>query len=530
MTKGNTLIPIIDLFAGPGGLGEGFSSFEFKGKRQFEISLSVEKDFHAHQTLELRAFFRQFPKGGAPQDYYNYIRGGRPTREELFEAFPKQAEKAVEEARLQTLGEDDIGSYLDASIKTDKWVLIGGPPCQAYSLVGRARMVGKGLPRSGETDEAYESRLQEQKNDFESDSRHTLYREYLNVIEKYWPAAFVMENVKGILSSKIEGERIFPKILDDLKDPGAACHEGKSGKHTYKIYSLVCRAQLDGHLDDRDFLIKAEDHGIPQARHRVILLGVRDDIDHRAIEPLVKQDRGSVRSFIYDLPPLTSGLSKNKKLSPYEALLEITKQDWWKAFIEAEANNEVGGKMLRYLGEGAKSIYKSEKRGGRFVKFRVEEREWFYDERLEGVSCHETRTHMQSDLWRYFFSSCFTEVHGTSPRLRDFPEGLLPNHKNVEFQAVDQKFADRFRTQDFDSPSTTITSHISKDGHYFIHPDPRQYRSLTVREAARLQTFPDNYFFEGPRTQQFHQVGNAVPPLLGRQIAERVFGVLKSKH
>jgi DNA (cytosine-5)-methyltransferase 1 len=118
-------------------------------------------------------------------------------------------------------------------------------------------------------------------------------------------------------------------------------------------------------------------------------------------------------------------------------------------------------------------------------------------------------------------------VHKRSPHLRDYPTHLLPKHKNVEDAISGSKFGDRFRTQTKEGAATTVISHISKDGHYFIHYDPKQYRSLTVREAARIQTFPDNYFFEGPRTQQYHQVGNAVPPYLAFQLAEVVSKLMK---
>jgi DNA (cytosine-5)-methyltransferase 1 len=129
---------------------------------------------------------------------------------------------------------------------------------------------------------------------------------------------------------------------------------------------------------------------------------------------------------------------------------------------------------------------------------------------------------MTPDLERYLFLSAWTKRYGKSPTIGDFPRTLLPDHANVLSAITGSNFADRFRVQAGDRPATTITSHISKDGHYYIHFDPRQCRSLTVREAARLQTFPDDYIFLGPRTAQYQQVGNAVPPYLARQIAKIV--------
>jgi len=149
---------------------------------------------------------------------------------------------------------------------------------------------------------------------------------------------------------------------------------------------------------------------------------------------------------------------------------------------------------------------------------------WFLDDRLAAIANHETRGHIAGDLGRYLFCSSFGKVRRGTPKAREFPDSLAPLHANRNTG----KFADRFRVQLSNKPATTITSHISKDGHYFIHPDPGQCRSLTVREAARIQTFPDNYFFEGNRTQQYGQVGNAVPPLLAKQIASIVYGLVST--
>lgn len=132
---------------------------------------------------------------------------------------------------------------------------------------------------------------------------------------------------------------------------------------------------------------------------------------------------------------------------------------------------------------------------------------------------------MESDFSRYFYAATFAGVAGRSPKASDFPRELAPQHHNW----TTGDFADRFRVQLRNSASTTITSHISKDGHYFIHPDPLQRRSLSVREAARLQTFPDNYLFKGNRTQQYVQVGNAVPPLLAKWIGEAFWSILSGE-
>ena len=519
-------IPVIDLFAGPGGLGEGFSRYPCGVKSKFfRIAVSIEKDLFAHQTLSLRAFFRQFPEGKVPREYYQYL-GCRITRDELFKAYPDEAEKAKHEAQLRTLGDDpEITKIIGQRVKGHKdWVLIGGPPCQAYSLAGRSRMLGL-VQAEEESDEDFELRKKQNQKRFEGDHRHTLYREYLKIIADHSPPVFVMENVKGILSSKLGGKLIFPRILKDLECPVKALAQRRPHVR-YRIHSLVAPApSLFGDcLEPQDYLIRAEDYGIPQTRHRVILVGIREDYDEGTLMPLEQKTAPSVRQTIRDLPPLTPGLSQEEGLPPSAALQEIRKHPDWKRFVSDPVHSKVAQRMIRDLDR----IRKSENRGGLSIdRATKSEDPWYFDPALFVTTNHETRSHIREDIWRYFFCACYAEVHKRAPVLRDFPSFLHPNHRNVAEAVTGQKFGDRFRVQCWDRPATTITSHISKDGHYFIHPDSRQYRSLTVREAARLQTFPDNYRFEGPRTQQFHQVGNAVPPRLAYQIAEQVARILK---
>lgn len=514
-------IPIIDLFAGPGGLGEGFSSYEGPKGERFKIKLSIEKDPIAHKTLTLRAFFRSFEREDVPEDYYRYLRG-EITKDELKENHKRNWEEAEREARCLELGKDDVSKLIGERLKGAKdWVLIGGPPCQAYSLVGRATMSGQGLKKEGETEKEYQERGAKKRASFENDHRHTLYREYLKTIAEHWPSVFVMENVKGILSSKLDGELIFPQILADLREPRKV-FPGRGKSHRYQIRSFVVPAGegLLPELEPKDYLIQAEKFGIPQTRHRVILLGVREDFSDAPVEILEQIEEQRLDGVIGDLPRLTPGLSKNHSFTPYEALAQIRDAPWWKKFSSDPEFADVAARMESLI-EG--KCLKREKRGKPFVSYGPKRwNEWTHDSRLGGVCNHETRSHIRDDLWRYFFNACYGQVRGVSPHLRDFPEGLLPLHRNVSEAVTGTKFGDRFRVQLSNKPASTVISHISKDGHYFIHPDSSQYRSLTVREAARIQTFPDNYFFEGPRTQQFHQVGNAVPPFLALSLSKIV--------
>jgi DNA (cytosine-5)-methyltransferase 1 len=497
-------IGVVDIFAGPGGLGEGFSSFVPPGgyRSAFKILVSAEKEVNAHRTLTLRAFFRRFGSASdVPEDYYRIVRGEMSIAD-LRGANAREWQEAEKEALLLELGPESARLHAEIAtrVKRDEpWVLVGGPPCQAYSLVGRARNKGKldYVP--------------------EEDHRHFLYREYLQILSKFAPPVFVMENVKGILTARVGERRMFPDILRDLHDPGRALGGRSNG--VYDIYPLSADA-IDGAYQSGEpepglsrFLVKAEELGIPQARHRVILMGIRRGLGLRAPLPLVGTDTVPVGKVIRDLPRIRSALSKGDSKDAWQNEVERQRRIVLSALSRRRDLQDVADTI-----RSVEFIQNAERSSVRTPDQRVSlaHGEWYRDERLGITLNHDSRGHMASDLGRYMFCAGYCAARGgRSPSTGEFPSALAADHRSWE----SGKFANRFRVQASGGPSATVVSHISKDGHYFIHPELAQCRSFTVREAARAQTFPDNYFFSGERTAQYVQVGNAVPPLLARKVA-----------
>lgn len=472
------MFSVVDLFAGPGGLNEGFAQVRDNGgDPQFQIRASFEMESNAVGTLRLRSALRELKDGDQlPDSYVSFVTGAESwaqfrTRTEVRDALAA-AEQHVhqvelgpdEQARTEALIRKAIGAETD-------WVLIGGPPCQAYSLAGRSRR------KHDET--------------FSEDKKHFLFREYLHIIEVFKPAIFVMENVKGLLSSNHSGQNMFNRIRTDLSCEGQ-----------YQVRSLVVP---DDDPKPADFVIRSENYGVPQRRHRVILLGIRNDIRPSSVPTLTRWERqNSVRDALGGMPPVNSELSRRKT-----------------GLGEWEEIRELGFRMAAETLASAENMASPTSNSNSAEAHRL--REWLTTTQLPKPTLHDARAHMDSDLLRYAYLSNLAEF-GVKPTVKELPDRLKPEHKNVDNEST--PFVDRFKVQSWDGPSGTVTSHISKDGHYYIHPDANQMRSLTVREAARLQTFPDDYFFMGGRTAQYHQVGNAVPPLLAHQIGGVVAEIL----
>lgn len=525
-----TRIGVIDIFAGPGGLGEGFSSFEDRqgsGIHPFELAVSVEKEKSAHATLRLRAFYRLLlrQEGQAPKAYWDFLSKAsylKPTNvSHHFSNGPwsglwKEAENEALNLELKKNLSDNqpLFDRLDAvRARYDEMILIGGPPCQAYSVVGRAR--------------------QSKVADFalKGDPRHFLYKQYLTILSRYQPAVFIMENVKGILTSKVGSQEMFKSIQRDLADPSAALRGGSSSADKAMRYTLLpihvpqdTDRTADLVLDNPSgFLIRSESYGLPQARHRVIIMGVREDLMNRhvaKIPGLNEADPSSTEEALSGLPRLRSGLSRR-----------TDDADEWFSAMERERKKviaavrnpfpEVASALIGMVPAAdlprSSNRYAQGRTSGLAASLRGENPGIVFN--------HQTRGHMESDLGRYMFCAAFAQEYRRSPRSEEFPRVLEPDHENWE----SGDFADRFRVQRRGIPSSTVTSHLSKDGHAFIHWDPAQCRSLTPREAARLQTFPDDYVFMGSPTDQYVQVGNAVPPALASMIAKVVYEVFKGR-
>lgn len=500
---------IVDLFAGPGGLGEGFAALDAGGQHPFQIGISVEKEASAHRTLRLRAFLRAYllRHGTLPEAFVKF-HAGLTNEPDWSEVDAAAWADATAEARCLELGSDAAAEAIDEAIGRlrqtyDDTILIGGPPCQAYSLVGRARSRGKAdyVP--------------------EEDHRHYLFREYIRVLDRLRPAAFVMENVKGMLSSTVESRLVFEMLMEDLASLGTG------HGHHYELRAIRLadgKATLQEAAQPSDFIVRAEEFGVPQRRHRVIIVGIRSDLAARAAGASIAVSGATrtVKETIGNMPPLRSGISRatdtaaawQREVAGFAKLLEKIFKGEGDGALQLEFREAM--EILKHSAETQRS---SAMLPAGYGTSNDDLMRWLEHQELRALAQHETRGHMATDLGRYLFAAVFGRVRRYSPKAADFPLVLSPDHRNWHSGV----FNDRFRVQLSHEPSTTVTSHISKDGHYFIHPDPLQCRSLTVREAARLQTFPDDYLFLGNRTQQYVQVGNAVPPFLARQIAELVY-------
>ena len=382
---------IIDLFAGCGGLSEGFY------RKGYKALLHLEIDKTACQTLKRR------------MEYYYYSN--------------QEIEDAVLCADITSEG---IIEEIDKRVHEPVDIIIGGPPCQAFSTVGRAVS-----PDS-----------------MNNDPRNYLFENYLQILNHIKPKMFIFENVKGILSAHPQGVKIFDIIVREMSK-------------TYKIVS-----------DPKTILLNAADYGVPQIRERVILIGVRKDIDYIDTEDIYKSiekthsDDGkylpqyvTVGDAILDLPELQAGEGE-----------EIQK---------AKHNRRINAYLSRITNQSG-LVYN-----------------------------HVARKHNDEDRERYRILS----EHGNW-QLKDL-QTVRPDLIHHD----PKHFGNRYTVQESGKPGRTVVAHLYKDGNLFIHPDSNQARTFTVREAARIQSFPDDFVFEGSRTDQYKQVGNAVPPLMAEAFA-----------
>lgn len=401
----------IDLFAGAGGLSEGFIRAGFKPVAH------VEMDNDACNTIRTRIAFYYLRKIGKLDFYYSYQKG-EVTQEMLYSCIPQNLLDTVVN---ETIDNDTIESIFNKINKIKKEekidLIIGGPPCQAYSNANRT------------PDE----------EDKVDDERNYLYKQYAKFLIKYKPKMFIFENVPGIYTA----------------------NNGLYYKNLKKYFRRIGYELDDKKLDAADF-------GVLQRRERVIFIGWRKDVKFSYPGFRKVKHNWTVKHLFEDLPALNAGDTKT---------------------VDYYLKDEVNEYLKKY-----------ELRNG-----------------VDFVTHNIARPHNKKDLKIYKLA------------LQQLEEGVQLKNDKIPLKQRTQKnvtsFLDRFKVVAEDKVSHTMIAHISKDGHHYIHPDKERLRSISVREAARIQSFPDDYFFEGSRTATFKQIGNAVPPLMAAKIA----GTIKRK-
>jgi DNA (cytosine-5)-methyltransferase 1 len=401
----------IDLFAGAGGLSEGFI------REGFKPIAHVEMNKDACDTLKTRTTYHWLKENKKADLYNDYLKSQTKIKEELWKNIPEHLINSVINKEISESTLPEIFKKIDKELNGNSIdLIIGGPPCQAYSLVGRAR------------------------KDMESDPRNHLYKHYVKFLEKYQPKMFVFENVPGILSAK-------------------------NGEYLSKIFGSVRNAGYEVAIPPKNHL-NAKDFGVLQDRKRVIIIGWKKELNLKYPEfETAEHSFQILKDLFSDLKPLKNG----------EGTLSA----------------------VEYAKPATEYLRQTNIRNG-----------------LDFVTQHIVRPNNDNDLEIYQIA---TEQWNNGKRLNyaELPKRLI-NHSNTD------SFVNRFHVVNGKGVSHTVVAHIAKDGHYYIHPDENQNRSISVREAARIQSFPDDYFFEGSRTGAFKQIGNAVPPLMAQKIAEKI--------
>jgi DNA (cytosine-5)-methyltransferase 1 len=408
----------IDLFAGAGGLSEGFI------RARFTPIAHVEMDRAACNTLLTRTVYHHLKETSEFKKYLSYIKGEGIGRNDLYELLPEDKRKSVINLPIGDETNEEIFQRID-QLKGSQTIdlIIGGPPCQAYSLAGRSR----------------------DKNKMKDDPRNYLFVQYAKYLEYYQPKYFVFENVLGLLSAKKEdGSRYF----DEMKTLFS-----KVGYETeYKV-------------------LEAKEYGVLQNRKRIILIG-RKGTEKGFYPKFEKWIPGvTVSEVLSDLKPLKAGEG---------------------SFFATPYNKNTSEYLLN-----------SHIRNG-----------------LDFTTQHIARPNTEQDK----------EIYRIAVNKWNNGERLDYNHlpKRLKTHHNTNVFVDRFKVVPANLPaSQTVVAHIARDGHYYIHPDIEQNRSITPREAARLQSFPDDFYFEGvtekpSRTAAFKQIGNAVPPLVAEKLAKSI--------